>query len=184
MFTVRNVGKSYRSLPKHPRAVQVLLRHISGGGAGKIGGVIASAAVLAPFNPRTTHRKIISPEHTQICGQLFLASATGREFFTGNSVTCGAAYGDVGASLGKPSTGQSECTIDVKHFLYAYASLCVGRGVRDEIQSHLSSSHRLPKAKSWEVLSAKKCNKYLILLATPAGFEPATFSLEGCCSIP
>jgi hypothetical protein len=21
-------------------------------------------------------------------------------------------------------------------------------------------------------------------LATPAGFEPATFSLEGCCSIP
>ena len=24
----------------------------------------------------------------------------------------------------------------------------------------------------------------LILLATPAGFEPATFSLEGCCSIP
>jgi hypothetical protein len=22
------------------------------------------------------------------------------------------------------------------------------------------------------------------LLATPAGFEPATFSLEGCCSIP
>ena len=24
----------------------------------------------------------------------------------------------------------------------------------------------------------------LKLLATPAGFEPATFSLEGCCSIP
>jgi hypothetical protein len=23
-----------------------------------------------------------------------------------------------------------------------------------------------------------------IELATPAGFEPATFSLEGCCSIP
>ena len=27
-------------------------------------------------------------------------------------------------------------------------------------------------------------HKLLILLATPAGFEPATFSLEGCCSIP
>ncbi len=26
--------------------------------------------------------------------------------------------------------------------------------------------------------------KLLNLLATPAGFEPATFSLEGCCSIP
>jgi NADPH-dependent 2,4-dienoyl-CoA reductase/sulfur reductase-like enzyme len=26
--------------------------------------------------------------------------------------------------------------------------------------------------------------KPLIYLATPAGFEPATFSLEGCCSIP
>jgi hypothetical protein len=31
------------------------------------------------------------------------------------------------------------------------------------------------------VFTADKC---LILLATPAGFEPATFSLEGCCSIP
>ena len=27
-------------------------------------------------------------------------------------------------------------------------------------------------------------SKSLELLATPAGFEPATFSLEGCCSIP
>jgi hypothetical protein len=26
--------------------------------------------------------------------------------------------------------------------------------------------------------------KLLKNLATPAGFEPATFSLEGCCSIP
>jgi hypothetical protein len=26
--------------------------------------------------------------------------------------------------------------------------------------------------------------KPLCYLATPAGFEPATFSLEGCCSIP
>jgi hypothetical protein len=23
-----------------------------------------------------------------------------------------------------------------------------------------------------------------MMVATPAGFEPATFSLEGCCSIP
>ena len=26
------------------------------------------------------------------------------------------------------------------------------------------------------------CHKSLIYLTTPAGFEPATFSLEGCCS--
>jgi hypothetical protein len=32
--------------------------------------------------------------------------------------------------------------------------------------------------------AGKKCKKCAILLATPAGFEPATFSLEGCCSIP
>ena len=29
-------------------------------------------------------------------------------------------------------------------------------------------------------LSAQSCTE----VATPAGFEPATFSLEGCCSIP
>jgi hypothetical protein len=33
-------------------------------------------------------------------------------------------------------------------------------------------------------LGTRNYQKYPILLATPAGFEPATFSLEGCCSIP
>jgi hypothetical protein len=32
--------------------------------------------------------------------------------------------------------------------------------------------------------AARKFKKCPVLLATPAGFEPATFSLEGCCSIP
>jgi hypothetical protein len=43
---------------------------------------------------------------------------------------------------------------------------------------------RLPIADFWEGLRAHTNDKLLILLATPAGFEPATFSLEGCCSIP
>jgi hypothetical protein len=31
---------------------------------------------------------------------------------------------------------------------------------------------------------AQFADRLLIEVATPAGFEPATFSLEGCCSIP
>jgi hypothetical protein len=45
-------------------------------------------------------------------------------------------------------------------------------------------SHVLPFRKIWEARATKNAAKYLKLLATPAGFEPATFSLEGCCSIP
>ena len=36
----------------------------------------------------------------------------------------------------------------------------------------------------WETFCGQIGFKSLNLLATPAGFEPATFSLEGCCSIP
>jgi hypothetical protein len=35
-----------------------------------------------------------------------------------------------------------------------------------------------------EICFSKFLAKYLILLATPAGIEPATNSLEGCCSNP
>ena len=45
-------------------------------------------------------------------------------------------------------------------------------------------SHVLPSCIFWEAIGVKMCLKSLNLLATPAGFEPATFSLEGCCSIP
>jgi hypothetical protein len=48
----------------------------------------------------------------------------------------------------------------------------------------LQSSHTVPRGIFWEDSSREKCKKLLVLLATPAGFEPATFSLEGCCSIP
>src|SRR5580700_8190798 len=42
----------------------------------------------------------------------------------------------------------------------------------------------LPRPISGEDFVSESLRKLLILLATPAGFEPATFSLEGCCSIP
>jgi len=47
----------------------------------------------------------------------------------------------------------------------------------------LSASHVLPRCIFWEASWLIKCKKCLILLATPAGFEPATPSLEGWCSI-
>jgi hypothetical protein len=43
---------------------------------------------------------------------------------------------------------------------------------------------RFPIRWFWEAIDFKIRHKLLILLVTPAGFEPATFSLEGCCSIP
>jgi hypothetical protein len=48
----------------------------------------------------------------------------------------------------------------------------------------LVASHGLPNFGPWEHLQGLECRNTHILLATPAGFEPATFSLEGCCSIP
>jgi hypothetical protein len=51
-------------------------------------------------------------------------------------------------------------------------------------EGHLRSAPIPPQAIFRAEIIGRKCNKPLILLATPAGFEPATFSLEGCCSIP
>ena len=42
----------------------------------------------------------------------------------------------------------------------------------------LQSSHGLPNAIFWEDFACLYRRNSLILLATPAGFEPATFSLE------
>ena len=45
---------------------------------------------------------------------------------------------------------------------------------------HATSVVRLP----CDIGGHRQMAKHLKSLATPAGFEPATFSLEGCCSIP
>jgi hypothetical protein len=46
----------------------------------------------------------------------------------------------------------------------------------------LSASHALPSGVFWETRAIFILTKLLFLLATPAGFEPATPSLEGWCS--
>src|SRR5580704_3634331 len=58
---------------------------------------------------------------------------------------------------------------------------CINRrgSLRSAAQEYLSISAAARFTASWS-----RPERTLILLATPAGFEPATFSLEGCCSIP
>src|SRR5215467_5109113 len=57
------------------------------------------------------------------------------------------------------------------------------RGTQTLIRYSDSFSDSLIRVRFGAVLFARPASKYLILLATPAGFEPATTRLEGECSI-
>jgi hypothetical protein len=46
-----------------------------------------------------------------------------------------------------------------------------------------AASLLLPKRKFWEAEHHRSWRKYLNFLAIPAGLEPATYCLEGSCSI-
>jgi hypothetical protein len=50
---------------------------------------------------------------------------------------------------------------------------------RNAFESTQQPNPGLPNSKKTLIVQSDS-----LLVATPAGFEPATFSLEGCCSIP
>jgi hypothetical protein len=80
-----------------------------------------------------------------------------------------------------PYHGSKRDRHSVQNGLHAAAG---GSLVSDPNLFHLcAASHALPNPVFGEDLPSCPQDKPLIALATPAGLEPATFSLEGCCSI-
>jgi hypothetical protein len=72
--------------------------------------------------------------------------------------------------------------VDIEAVLNADAARLKGRQ-KCALRTKAGKKYQLASQSAYQLTEAALA-KYLRSLATPAGFEPATFSLEGCCSIP